>query len=223
MWEVIVGAVLVVGVLLGGGWLICCHANFYRQWSGMVRKKTQGIKDAWDALPKCPDPPPPPMRVRGPLKPGEEMVIEAGEIMYVPPGLNCSTCAKSLKVKTVSLEDVLEFCLMESWKRHLPWPVIITDIVGFNKLAESLPEPLTPPVPMTPYTGTFCDVPVKQYPFEGLARAAAIVAEADGYDVMLFLSESDTTKYADDKSTDEMDAKDESDKRLTESKKSAER
>ena len=100
---------------------------------------------------------------------------------------------------------------MESWKRRLPWPVIITDIIGFAKLAEALPKPLAPPEPMTPYTGTFCEVPVKQYPFEGLARAAAIVAEADGYDVMLFLPEE--VFPATDTDVENTDGTDESDKR----------
>lgn len=63
MWELIIGAVLVVGVLLVGGWLICCRATVYRQWSEMVRKQIQGLKDAWGALPRCPGPPRPPCRI----------------------------------------------------------------------------------------------------------------------------------------------------------------
>ncbi len=55
MWVLIIGAILVVG-----GWLIYCHAKVYRQWHGVVNKEIQGLKDAWDALPKCPDPPLPP-------------------------------------------------------------------------------------------------------------------------------------------------------------------
>ncbi len=154
-------------------------------------------------LPHCPDPPPP------------------RETWVFPKGMNYSTGAKAMKVETMSLEAVREYCLMESWKRHLPWPVIITDIIGFAKLAEALPKPLAPAEPMTPYTGTFCEVPVKQYPFEGLARAAAIVAEADGYDVMLFLP--GEVLPATDTDVENMDEVDEGDKRLTESKKSAER
>ncbi len=64
MWELIIGAILVVGVLLGGGRLIYCHAKVYQLRVEMVRKQIQGVKDAWDALPKCPDPPPMP-----PVKP----------------------------------------------------------------------------------------------------------------------------------------------------------
>ncbi len=183
MWELIIGAILVVGVLLGGGWLICCHAKFYQQWSEMVRKQIQGVKDAWDRLPGCPGPPRPPVADADcpPMPP----VKKPRETWVFPKGMNYSTCARAMKVEPLSLETIADVC--RAVPDLLTSSVIITTKAGRDLLAAALP-----PKPKTPRNTSFSSVPfygvpVKVYDDEGMARAAVIVAEADGYEVMLFL------------------------------------
>lgn len=211
MWELLIRVAIGLSGWVFAGWVMYCRWKSNREMVAGLKEMKQRLDD-WPHCPdppkpppNCPDPLPPALRTRGPLKPGEPMII--------PAGMNYETSARAMKAEPMSLEEVAELCLMNSWKRHVSAPAIVTTAAGFEILAKRLPEAFVRASREAPAgTGWFYDVPLKEYADEGMARVAAIVAEADGYEVMLFLPGDETTDYMD-----------EGDKRLTESKKSAER
>lgn len=128
-------------------------------------------------LPSCPDPPPMP-----PVKPPRE----PRETWHFHAGMNHSTVAAAMKVEPLSLDAIYAACGGPPGET-LTHAVVITTRQGFKLLVHNLPT--HPKVARSSWCSIepFYGVPTKKYDDEGMARAAAIVAEADGYEVMLFI------------------------------------
>ena len=141
-----------------------------------------------------------------------QQLKEAWDAFHFPAGMNYSTCSDALNFESMSLHAVVAAC--EGLPEPLTRSVVITTREGFKVLVDHLP-----PKPQTPRSvgfsrEPFFGVPVRKYADEGMARAAAIVAEADGFEVMLFLPESRVWELRDNKGTDgknadEVDSRDE--------------
>ncbi len=129
-------------------------------------------------LPNCPCPPMP--HVKPPKEPRETF--------HFPAGMNYSTCAEAMKIQPLSLDAISFACfsIVDTATRA----VVITTCDGWNLLQDNMPLPEDTDDSLSLCSVPFLGVPVRKYADEGMARAAAIIAGADGYEVMLFIPES---------------------------------